>query len=93
MRWRIRKRWAVALQSARCAGLGARKVTTQKAPVVFEPRVARSLLDNIFDAISGDSVYRGETFLAGKLGQKDRLRKVDRHRRRDDSQTLRLLAV
>ena len=50
--------------------LGARKVSTQKVPVIFEPRVARTLLDNIFDAISGDSVYRGETFLAGKLGQK-----------------------
>ena len=50
--------------------LGARKVATQKAPIVFEPRVARSLIDNVFDAISGDSVYRGETFLAGKLGQK-----------------------
>lgn len=50
--------------------LGARKVATQKVPVVFEPRVARSLLDHIFDAISGDSVYRGETFLADKLGQK-----------------------
>jgi len=50
--------------------LGARKVSTQKAPVIFEPRVARTLLDNIFDAISGDSVYRSETFLAGKLGQK-----------------------
>jgi PmbA protein len=50
--------------------LGARKVPTQKAPVIFEPRTARSLLDSIFDAISGDSVYRGETFLEGKLGQK-----------------------
>jgi PmbA protein len=49
--------------------LGARKVSTQKAPIIFEARVARSLLDNIFDAVSGDSVYRGETFLAGKLEQ------------------------
>jgi PmbA protein len=49
--------------------LGARKVATQKVPVIFEPRTARSLLDNIFDAISGDSVYRKESFLAGKLGQ------------------------
>jgi PmbA protein len=60
--------------------LGARKVPTQKAPIVFEPRVARSLLDNIFDAISGDSVYRGETFLADKLGQKiasDKLTVID----------------
>jgi PmbA protein len=49
--------------------LGARKVPTQKAPVIFEPRAARSLLDNIFDAISGDSIYRKESFLEGKLGQ------------------------
>jgi PmbA protein len=49
--------------------LGARKVSTQKASIIFEPRVARTLLDNIFDAVSGDSVYRGETFLADKLGQ------------------------
>ena len=60
--------------------LGARKIATQKAPIVFDPRTARSLLDNIFDAISGDSVYRGETFLAGKLGQKvatDKLTVID----------------
>jgi PmbA protein len=49
--------------------LGSRKVPTQKVPVVFDPRAARSLLDNIFDAISGDSIYRNESFLAGKLGE------------------------
>lgn len=50
--------------------LGARKVTTQKAAIVFEPRVARSLLGHIFEAVSGDSIYRDSSFLAGKLGQK-----------------------
>lgn len=50
--------------------LGARKVPTQKVPIVMEPRVARSLIDNIFEAVSGDSIYRGESFLADKLGQK-----------------------
>lgn len=50
--------------------LGARKVPTQKVPVIFDQRVARSLLDNVFEAVSGDSIYRGESFLAGKLGQK-----------------------
>jgi PmbA protein len=45
-------------------------VDTQKAPVVFEPRTARSLLDNIFEAVHGMSIYRHESFLAGKLGQK-----------------------
>jgi PmbA protein len=50
--------------------LNAVKVETQKAPVVFEPGAARSLLDNIFDAVHGMSVYRQESFLAGKLGEK-----------------------
>jgi len=46
------------------------KVETQRAPVVFEPRTARSLLDSIFDAVHGMSIYRQESFLAGKLGEK-----------------------
>jgi PmbA protein len=50
--------------------LGARKVETQKVPVVFEPRTARTLLDNIFDAVHGGAVYRNESFLAGKLGER-----------------------
>lgn len=50
--------------------LGARKVSTQRVPVVFEPRTARSLLDNIFDAVHGVAVYRQESFLAGKLGER-----------------------
>jgi PmbA protein len=50
--------------------LNAVKVETQKAPVVFEPRTARSLLDNIFEAVHGMSIYRQESFLAGKLGQR-----------------------
>ncbi|HWQ53515.1 MAG TPA: metallopeptidase TldD-related protein [Bryobacteraceae bacterium] len=50
--------------------LGAVKVETQKAAVVFEPRTARSLLENIFEAVHGTAVYRQESFLAGKLGEK-----------------------
>ena len=46
------------------------KVETQKAPVVFEPRTARTLLDNLFEAVHGMSIYRHESFLAGKLGEK-----------------------
>jgi PmbA protein len=49
--------------------LGARKVATQRAPVVFEARVARSLLDHVFDGVNGGAVYRNASFLAGKLGQ------------------------
>ena len=48
--------------------LGARKVATQKVPVVFDPLTARSLLGNIFDAVEGNAIYRGASFLAGKLG-------------------------
>jgi len=50
--------------------LNAVKVDTQKVPVVFEPRVARSLLDHIFEAVHGMSIYRHESFLAGMLGEK-----------------------
>jgi PmbA protein len=46
------------------------KVPTQKAPVIFDQNTARSLLDNIFDAIHGMAVYRQESFLAGKVGEK-----------------------
>jgi PmbA protein len=46
------------------------KVDTQKVPVVFEPRVARGLVGSIFEAVHGLSVYRQQSFLAGKLGEK-----------------------
>ena len=50
--------------------LGARKVKTARVPVVFDPLVSRSILDHIFEGVNGDSVYRGASFLAGKLGEK-----------------------
>ena len=46
------------------------KVETQKVPVVFEPGMARTLLDSVCDAVHGMSVYRNESFLAGRLGEK-----------------------
>jgi len=60
--------------------LGARKVKTAHVPVVFDPLVATSILDHIFEGVNGDSVYRGASFLAGKLGEKiaaDRVTVVD----------------
>jgi PmbA protein len=50
--------------------LGARKVPTTRVPVIFDPRTARSLLSTIGDAISGDSIYRQASYLAGKLGER-----------------------
>lgn len=49
--------------------LGAVKVETQKVPVVFEPRTARTLLGNLFDAVQGTAIYRHASFLAGKIGE------------------------
>jgi PmbA protein len=50
--------------------LGARKVKTQEVPIIFDPLVANSILEHIFEGVNGDSVYRGASFLAGKLGEK-----------------------
>jgi PmbA protein len=48
--------------------LGARKVPTQRVPIVFAPEVARSLIGSVFEAASGDAIWRHASFLAGKLG-------------------------
>jgi PmbA protein len=48
--------------------LGARKLKTREAPVVFAPEVARSLLGHLLGAISGGALYRNTSFLKGQLG-------------------------
>lgn len=50
--------------------LGARRVRTSDVPVVFDPETAASLLRHLAQAIVGTAVYRGTSFLAGRLGQK-----------------------
>lgn len=47
--------------------LGARRVATQQAPIIFAPEVARSLIGSLFEAASGDAIWRSASFLAGKL--------------------------
>jgi PmbA protein len=49
--------------------LGARRVPTQRVPIVFAPEVARSLVGSLFEAASGDAIWRGASFLAGRLGE------------------------
>jgi PmbA protein len=49
--------------------LGARRVATQRVPIVFAPEVAGSLLSSLFEAASGDSIWRQASFLAGRLGE------------------------
>jgi PmbA protein len=62
---------AVGAEAARrtLRRLGARRVPTQRVPIVFAPETARSLIGSVFDAASGDSIWRGASFLAGKLGE------------------------
>src|SRR6201988_431714 len=50
--------------------LGARKAKAAQVPIVFDPMVSTSILEHIFEGVNGDSVYRGASFLAGKLGQR-----------------------
>ena len=50
--------------------LGARRVPTQKVPVIFEASVAAGLLNHLFSAVSGSAIYRAASFLTDCIGQK-----------------------
>lgn len=49
--------------------LDPRMVRTQRAAVIFDPDVGRSLLGGIIAAINGDRVNQGASFLGNRLGQ------------------------
>jgi PmbA protein len=49
--------------------LGGWKIATCEVPVVFDPETAAELLGNVFQGLSGYSVYRNSTFFRDKLGQ------------------------
>lgn len=51
------------------ARLNPRKIATCKVPVVFEPRVARSLVAHLAGAVNGAAIARRTSFLRDKLGQ------------------------
>ncbi len=61
---------SVGLTSAKRAirKLGARKIKTTRAPIVFDPDMAAGLLRALVGAASGPSLYRGASFLVGRLG-------------------------
>jgi PmbA protein len=50
--------------------LGARKPATCRVPVVYDPRVASSLLGHLSGAVSGAAVARKTSFLKDKLGRR-----------------------
>jgi PmbA protein len=59
----------------RCGERAVRRLNPSKArsaqvPIIFEPRVARSLLGHLTAAITGSAVARGTTFLGDKLGER-----------------------
>ncbi|MDE9516679.1 metalloprotease PmbA [Xenorhabdus bovienii] len=49
--------------------LGARKLPTMKAPVIFSAEVATGLFGHLVGAISGSSIYRKSSFLLDSLGK------------------------
>src|SRR5918996_4998982 len=51
------------------ARLNPRKSESKAVPVVFDPRVAGSMVRHLASAISGPAVARGTTFLKDRLGQ------------------------
>jgi PmbA protein len=50
--------------------LNPRKVSTRKVPVVFDPRVASSLVSHLASAVNGASIARKTSFLREKMGAK-----------------------
>ena len=73
-------RWLVDLPAPETIGaeagkravqrLGSRKIASTTAPVIFENRLASSLIGPLIGAISGPSVARGVSFLKDKLGSR-----------------------
>jgi PmbA protein len=49
--------------------LGAGKLSTRKAPILFAPEVARGLIGHLVGAIGGGAQYRRSSFLLAAAGQ------------------------
>lgn len=48
--------------------LGAKKVKSQKVPIIFDPRVSRGMVSHLLGAINGSSIARGTSFLKDAMG-------------------------
>ncbi len=51
------------------ARLGARQINSGSMPVLFDQRIASSLLSAFIGAISGNAIARGTSFLKDKMGE------------------------
>jgi PmbA protein len=50
--------------------LNPRKVETRRVPVVFDPRVANTLVGHLASAINGSSIARKTSFLRDRMGER-----------------------
>lgn len=51
------------------ARVGARRLSTRQAPVLFVPELARGLIGHLLGAVSGGSLYRRSSFLLDHVGK------------------------
>ena len=49
--------------------LGSKKIKSVKAPVLFDPSMAKTLIGHMLSAISGSALYQEASFLKGDLNQ------------------------
>jgi PmbA protein len=59
--------------------LGARKISTCRVPIVFDPETAATLVRHLAAAVSGSAIYRGTSFLRDKLGESVASRELSVH--------------
>ncbi|MEC9346317.1 MAG: metallopeptidase TldD-related protein [Pseudomonadota bacterium] len=50
--------------------VGARKMGSARVPVIFDPRIASSLVGHFAGAINGQAIARGTSFLKDSMGRK-----------------------
>ena len=50
--------------------LNPKKVSTKRVPVVFDPRIAGTLVAHLASAINGSAVARKTSFLKGRMGER-----------------------
>lgn len=50
------------------AKLGARKIATQEVPVIFDTDAARAMIGLLAGCVSGNSIWRRSSYLAGREG-------------------------
>ncbi len=62
---------AIGIEAARraVATIGSRKVETQECAIVFDPEVARAIVNTIFSVANGSVFWRKSSYLVGKEGE------------------------